>query len=137
MRGLTLTSVASASANPPLFVFSVATESRRLASLRAAPVFSVAFPAADQADVAARFAEPERGGPPIPDGIVFHDSGVPMMSGSRAGAIAHLVDSMQVGSSMLFVAEADEIYTGRDAPPLLYVGRQFATLSPALGAERE
>lgn len=129
VRGLTLTSVASASADPPLFVFSVATQSRRLVSLRAAPRFSVAFPAADQAAVAERFAQPEHGGSPIPEGIEFHDGGVPVLSGSRAGVIARLVGCMQVGSSMLLVAEADEVQTGRAAPPLLYSGRRFGTLS--------
>jgi flavin reductase (DIM6/NTAB) family NADH-FMN oxidoreductase RutF len=135
-RGATIGSFTSLALHPPLISFNVTRGSRLHETLTAAQRFAVHLLASDQADVAAHFADPEldsqaqfapfapfragEGAPPVLDGTL----GVILCRHER---------SMDAGDHTVFVGRVTEVLAGRDAPPLVYHARAYASVSVERG----
>jgi len=127
--GFTATSVISVAAHPAMLAFSVAAGSTARRVLDTAASVVVNFLAADQADVARRFAA--RG----VDRFAGLDhctltTGEPVLPGTTAwvrGVVEHRVP---VGDSLLITARAVLAHRDDDAEPLVYLDRAFPQLAP-------
>lgn len=123
--GLTLSSVASVSADPPVLSFSVTRTTGSAAGILAAPTFVVHFLAETQAAVAEAFARtgaprftPEQGWSELP-------SGEPYLPGATAALRCAVRETLQVGPSVLILADVLEAVPGAPGEPLLYRDRRF------------
>jgi flavin reductase (DIM6/NTAB) family NADH-FMN oxidoreductase RutF len=130
-RGATIGSFTSVALDPPLVSFNVTRGTRLHAALKAARRFAVHLLAADQADLAAHFAElepdgeaqfapfaPERpggGAPPVLDGTL----GVLQCRRERC---------FEAGDHTVFVGRVTAVEPGREAPPLVYHARAYRTV---------
>ncbi len=125
--GLTASSVASVSADPPLLAFSVDRRSARLADLRSAEHLTVSFLAAGQEPVAQLFAV--RGADPLPAlPLARTPSGAPVVAGSRGWIRAAPETQTEVGGSVLIVLRAIELHMTTGRAPLVYWQRRFGTV---------
>lgn len=132
VRGMTLSSVASVSADPPHFIFSVAARSARLPSLLAAPDFSINLLAYDDVHLARSLTL--RGNSRVPGDRVSMRGGPPVLHGARASLVAHLVSRFETGPSVLLLAEARLAQTGDDnAAPLIYLDREYCGVQKEAG----
>jgi flavin reductase (DIM6/NTAB) family NADH-FMN oxidoreductase RutF len=124
--GLTASSVASVSVEPPVLSFSVmGTRTARV--LLAAPSFVVHLLGAGHVDLARGFSHsggsqftPEQGWSVLP-------SGEPILFDAVAalrGTVRHL---LPVGDSTLVVASVLEVFHGPDDRPLIHHAKQFVT----------
>jgi flavin reductase (DIM6/NTAB) family NADH-FMN oxidoreductase RutF len=129
--GLTASSVASVSVEPPALSFSVmGTASARV--ILAAPSFVVHLLGPKHAELAAGFAHssgarftPEQGWSALP-------SGEPFLPGALAALRAEPLHLIPVGDSTLVVASVLEIFPGPEDGPLVYHARKFVTLSEGI-----
>ncbi|GAB3839031.1 flavin reductase family protein [Dactylosporangium cerinum] len=122
--GLTVSSVASVSVNPPALSFSVmATRSAR--ALLAAPSFVVHLLGRRHAGLAQDFAR--SGGPRFTaeQGWETLPTGEPVLPIALAGLRAVPLHRLQVGDSTLVVAEVVDVLTGPDDDRLIYHAKQF------------
>ena len=123
--GLTLSSVASVSADPAVLSFSVTRTTGSAAGILAAPSFMVHFLAETQSDIANAFARtgaprftPEQGWSELP-------TGEPLLAGATAALRCTVRETLQVGPSVLVLADVLEVLEGQTASPLLYQDRRF------------
>ncbi len=124
--GLTVGTLVSLSLEPPLVGFAVGRHAALLELLRRAGRFGVSLLAADQDAVAAHFA---RGVPPIAmwQGIELRDGeGPPLLAGALGWLRGRVASEHEVGDHRFFVGAVDEVELGRAAPPLVYVGQEYA-----------
>ncbi|MGW5878728.1 flavin reductase family protein [Nocardiopsis terrae] len=129
--GLTATSFASVSLDPPLVSFYVAATSRTLPGLHEADGFAVHLLGAGQADLAARFAartgdrfaSPTRWSPGA--------GGVPLLEGVPAVLVCRGHEERRIGDHLLMVGEVVDARS-RDgaAQPLVYHRRAYGSFSP-------
>lgn len=123
-RGMTLSSLASVSAEPPRFVFSVAARSTRLPSLLGAAEFSMNVLGYGDLDLARSLAV--QGNDTVPGELLDRPpGGPPVLRGARAWLAAWPVSRFETGSSVLLLAEARRVGTGADAEPLVYLQREY------------
>lgn len=128
--GLTASSVASVSADPPLLAFSIDRRSTRLLGLRSAEHVTVSFLAAGQESVARLFAA--RGADPLPTApLARTPSGASVVAGSRGWIRAAPVSHTEVGGSVLMVMRALECHMAAGRDPLVYWRRRFGTVVEA------
>jgi flavin reductase (DIM6/NTAB) family NADH-FMN oxidoreductase RutF len=124
VRGMTLSSLASVSADPPRFVFSVAARSTRLPTLLAAPAFSMNVLGYDDVHLARSLAV--QGHDRVPgDRVDAVVPGTPVLRGARAWLAARVVTRFDAGPSVLLLAEAFHAQTADDAEPLVYLDREY------------
>ncbi|MEE6281264.1 flavin reductase family protein [Georgenia sunbinii] len=125
--GLTATSVISVSADPPLLAFSLASTSSSRPALEAAQSLVVNFLAADQSDVAARFA---RRGVDRFEGVDWCPlpTGEPVLRGTTAWVRGRIAHRFPVGDSLLITVHADLAHRADDPEPLVYVDRTYHRL---------
>jgi len=126
--GLTLSSVASVSAEPPVLSFSVTRTTGSAAGILAAPSYLVHFLAADQAPLAKAFAR--TGAPRFTEaqGWQTLTSGEPYLPSATAALRCTTRETVQVGPSVLILADVHEVLPGSGEQPLLYHDRTFITL---------
>lgn len=128
---MTVTSVFSVSAEPPLLVFSASASSSSTPTIRAAETVVVHVPGADQLELAKLAAA--SGVDRFPDGLWMRlPTGEPVYPGAHAWIRGRVKNRIEAGSSTVFVVEAlsssapaadsDEA-DARFARPLVYHNR--------------
>ncbi|HEY1919948.1 MAG TPA: flavin reductase family protein [Streptosporangiaceae bacterium] len=120
--GLTVTTFNSASLDPPLVSFYVARSSATWPRLRAARVFGANVLAADQGDIADRFArrDTDRFGP----GLSWRSGplGVPLIDGAACHVCCELDTVVAVGDHWLVVGLVIDVGSSGAAPLLRHRG---------------
>jgi flavin reductase (DIM6/NTAB) family NADH-FMN oxidoreductase RutF len=102
---MTVTSVFSVSAEPPLLVFSASATSSSTPTIRAATTVVVHIPGADQVELARLAAT--SGADRFPEGLWTRlPTGEPVYPGVHAWIRGRIVNRLEAGSSTLFVVEA-------------------------------
>lgn len=116
--GLTCNSFSSVSLSPPLVLWSLSLRSPNLSNFLQAPHFAVNILAADQVDVAHRFARPAAD---KFEGIVHQPgaSGVPLIEGAAAHLECRNETRYYSGDHVIFIGHVLE-YTCRDCVPLVF-----------------
>lgn len=116
--GLTANSVTSVSLDPPLLLFCPARTASALPTLRATRCFAVNVLAAEQADVADRFA---RRGVDRFAGATWHDlAGLPVLGGALASFACTLEAEHPGGDHVVVVGRVVAMVASGGHDPLLY-----------------
>lgn len=127
--GLTVSSLASLSLDPPLVGASIAHEAAMHELLREAGGFTASLLAGGQEWLAQHFA---RGVPPIGmwHGVPVEEGerGAPLLAGALGWVECRLVSEHATGDHTLFVGEVENVRLGTPAPPLVYVEGAYRTL---------
>jgi flavin reductase len=127
--GLTVSSLASLSLEPPLVGISISRSAALHELLRDAEAFGVSLLAAGQEHLAQHFA---RGVPPIAlwTGIERRagESGVPLLDGALGWLECRLAAEHETGDHTLFVGEVTAVERGPGHPPLIHVGQSYRPL---------
>ncbi|GAA5152331.1 flavin reductase family protein [Microbacterium pseudoresistens] len=133
--GLTLSSVASVSADPPVLVFSVTRATGSAGGILSAPSFVVHFLTTGQEELADAFARtgqprftPEQGWITLP-------TGEPFLSRARVALRARTRETTAVGGSVLVLADVLEVLEGTEGEPLVYHDRQYDRLGSAVSLD--
>ncbi len=124
--GLTASSVASVSAEPPILAFSVSTESRSASVIAGADTVLVHLLGAGQVDLARTFAA--RGSARFTPDMDWETlpSGEPLLHGTRWVLRCDVVGRLPLGSSVLIAAQVVEVLPqNNDGAPLVYHDRTF------------
>ncbi|WP_231580846.1 MULTISPECIES: flavin reductase family protein [unclassified Leucobacter] len=124
--GLTLSSVASVSAEPPVLSFSVTRATGSAGGILSAPSFVVHFLTSGQREVAEAFAR--TGAPRFTDaqGWETLPTGEPYLPSAAVALRCVAREVHPVGPSNLILADVLEVLPGADgAAPLLYQDRRF------------
>ncbi|MDA4895981.1 flavin reductase family protein [Streptomyces sp. MS2A] len=129
--GLTLSSVASVSADPAVLVFSVTKATGSAGGILAAPSMVVHFLRVGQEGTADAFARtgqprftPEQGWQTLP-------TGEPYLPDTRGALRCTIRQTVSVGPSALVLADVHEVLPGGEGEPLLYHDRHYDRLAPA------
>ncbi len=127
--GLTASSVASVSADPPALAFSVTSSAGSAGAVLSAPTFMVNLLRSTQAELARAFAV--SGAPRFtPDqGWTTLDTGEPVLRGAASALRCRPLRTVTVGGSTLILAEVLEIEHGETGSPLVFHDRTFHALS--------
>ena len=127
LLGVTVSSFNSVSLSPPLVLWSLGLQSRKLAAFRACSHFSVNVLAANQVDLARHFSVNQ-----TPWDTVAHTvglGGAPVLPGSLAVFECARRSQHTEGDHMVFIGEVQRC-ARQDGTPLLYQGGQFYTEMP-------
>jgi flavin reductase (DIM6/NTAB) family NADH-FMN oxidoreductase RutF len=130
-RGATIGSFTSLALQPPLVSFNVTRGSRIHATLTAAHRFAVHLLAADQAGIAAHFADPELESEAqfAPLEVVRAGEGAPPVFDDTLGVIVCRHErSMDAGDHTVFVGRVEHVLPGREGAPLVYHAREYGTV---------
>lgn len=130
--GLTVSSVASVSADPPVLSFSCARSSGTAARLVRSDRLAVSVLGADHADVAAAVADPQRRG--FGPDLGWHEGadGLPRLTGAPATMLGTPSQVLTAGASWLVLLAVDDVVLGEAGRPLVYHDRGYATTAPAV-----
>lgn len=123
--GLTLSSIASVSADPPVLSFSVTRATGSAGGILSAGTFVVHFLTTDQAQLALDFA---RTGAPrftSEQGWAVLPTGEPYLPRASTALRCSIRETLPVGPSVLILANVLDTYAGEDADPLIYRDRTF------------
>ena len=127
--GLTATSFASVSLDPPLVSFCVGRESTTWPELREAASFAVNVLATDQAALASRFARKGIDRFAWPTSWHAGPGGVPILDGTAAHLVCEPYDMVAIGDHWLVVGTG----LGSEGVPLLYHRGEYGRFSPHPG----
>ena len=133
--GLTASSVASVSIDPPAIVFSVTRATGSAGGILGAESFVVHLLDARHASLAATFAITGSDRFTAEQGWTELATGEPVLLDARVGLRCRLLHAHSVGSSVVVVAEViGAVFGEEDAehPPMVYLNRQFRDLGEAL-----
>ncbi|HST86704.1 MAG TPA: flavin reductase family protein [Kineosporiaceae bacterium] len=134
--GLLVTSLASVSASPPLVSFNVARTSSSWPALEVAEHLGVHVLAAEQEELATRFARTgvDRFGAPTSWTPGPH--GIPLIQGTAAWAVAVVEERFEVGDHVIVVARLRHAGASDDVGPLLHHDGEYRQVSaPQIGSE--
>jgi flavin reductase (DIM6/NTAB) family NADH-FMN oxidoreductase RutF len=125
--GLTVSSLASLSLEPPLVGISVALEASLHEPLKDADEWAVSFLAGNQEHLAQHFA---RSVPPIAlwDGIDVRADDPRLLAGAAGWLVARTVDLVTTGDHTFFVGEVQRIEEGVAETSLIYLHRSYYAL---------
>ena len=127
--GLTANSFNSVSLSPPLVLWSLSQAASSMAALSKGSHYAINILAADQKDLAERFASKriDRW-----DGVNFIDglAGAPLLAGAAASFECFNRSRYQEGDHVIFVGEVERCSHREGAAPLLYHGGKFYTEHP-------
>jgi flavin reductase (DIM6/NTAB) family NADH-FMN oxidoreductase RutF len=134
-HGMTVTSFTSVSLTPPMILVSIERTTRTHRMLLARRTFAVSLLAADQRDLADRFAGRVADSDDRFAGIAFHTvaSGSPIPEGSLAYLDCRLAAAHGAGTHTLFLGEVIDGGLLRQAPPLIYFDRDYRRLAEGGG----
>lgn len=126
--GLTLSSVASVSADPAVLVFSVTRATGSAGGILSSPSALVHFLVAGQEPIADAFARsgqprftPEQGFRTLP-------TGEPFLPSARVAVRGTIRETHPVGPSSLVLLDVLDVIEGTPGAPLLYVDRHYDSL---------
>lgn len=127
--GLTATSVFSVSAEPPLFVFSISSNSSSAPALAHADTVVVHLLAADQLDAARLFATSGVDRFADADSWSRLDSGEPFLHGTGSWLRGRIINRMDAGNSTVIAVHAIEAAAdASDTAPLVYHNRAWHSI---------
>ncbi|WP_415182831.1 flavin reductase family protein [Phaeovulum sp.] len=126
--GITVNSFASVSLDPALVLWSAARSSLRHAHFSGAPAFAIHVLAADQAELAARFAKRGTGF----DGLsyVLNDQGVPLLSGTLARFECLTEARHQGGDHTIIIGRVTRFTTDAEDEALVFAHGQYGRFTP-------
>ena len=126
-HGLTVSSLASLSLEPPLVGISIALQASLHELLKDAGEWAVSILGGDQEEIAQHFA---RSVPPIAlwDGIAVREDDPRLLQGASGWLIARTVDHVLTGDHTFFVGEVVHIEEGTAPTSLVYVHRGYRAL---------
>ena len=127
--GLTANSFNSVSLSPPLVLWSLSQAASSMAAFSAGSHYAINILAADQKDLAERFASKRAD---RWDGVAFTDgvAGAPLLVGAAASFECFNRSRYQEGDHVIFVGEVEHCTHSAGAAPLLYHGGKFYTEHP-------
>ena len=128
--GFTAISVTSVSAAPPLLSFNVGGTSSTLAVLRAGGRIAVHLLAADQEELARRFAGPAAERFADRASWRWGEDGLPELAGTAARLAGAVTALTPAGDSVVVVGEVRDVAVG-GAPPLVHHDRAYGSFLPA------
>ena len=130
--GMTASSVASVSAEPPLLSFSVAKRASSARVLTSSEVLRVVLLGVHQTALARAFATP--GAPRFTpeQGWVADPAGVPDLPDAPVRLLAGVRRVVPAGESWLVLAQVERVAFGEAAPALLYVDRAYRSVEAPL-----
>ncbi|MFZ4894927.1 flavin reductase family protein [Plantibacter sp. Mn2098] len=123
--GLTASSVASVSADPPVLVFSVTTNAGSAGTVLQASSFVVNLLRSDHVDIARAFAVSGAPRFTTEQGFATRHSGEPVLASAAVALLCRPLQIVPVGASSLIVAEVLDIDEGDPGTPLVYHDRTF------------
>jgi flavin reductase (DIM6/NTAB) family NADH-FMN oxidoreductase RutF len=128
IAGLTVTSLVSLSLHPPLVCFGISTAASAYPVLAKCQTFQVNFLAAEQAEVAVRFATRgvDRFAPPTRWETA--PTGEPVLSNAPARMRCEVVDRLPAGDHVLIIGRALETATRRPHAPLVYHEGRYSSI---------
>lgn len=128
--GMTVSSFASLSLDPPLVIVCIANTSRMPALMRTAQRFAVSLLAADQGDASAAFARSGREPTPTFEGVEEDRTRaeMPVVRGAIAYLDCELHGELVVGDHIIVVGRVVEAVARPDRAPLVYYRRGYRTL---------
>lgn len=123
--GLTASSVASVSAEPPVLVFSVTTSAGSAGSILAAASCVVHLLRSENVEIARSFAV--SGAPRFIEeqGWTTRETGEPLLPDAVVMLRCEIIETVAVGASTLVIARVLEIDEGVAGSPLVYHDRSF------------
>jgi len=126
-RGATIGSFASVSLDPPLVSFNVTHSTRLHDALAETDALAIHFLAADQADMATRFAIPDLSGADQLDAFdhQLEDGLPPLLAGVLSTLVCTTEATVQAGDHTVVIASVDAIRPGRETAPLLYYEQSY------------
>lgn len=127
--GMTASSVASVSADPPLLSFSVAKRSSSARVLTSSEMLRVVLLGTHQTALARAFATSGADRFTPQQGWVDDPAGVPDLPDAPARLLAGVRRVVPAGESWLVLAQVERVTFGAAAPPLLYVDRAYRAAS--------
>ena len=127
--GLTANSFNSVSLDPPLVLWSLARAAGSLAAFRTGSHYAINILAADQKDLAERFALK---GADRWQGVAFTEGagGAPLLAGAAAIFECFNRSRYEEGDHVIFVGEVERCSHTAGASPLLFHGGEFYTEHP-------
>ena len=127
--GLTANSFNSVSLQPPLVLWSLARAAGSMAALSTGSHYAINILAADQKDLAERFAS---GRADRWQGVAYTDgaSGAPLLNGAAASFECFNRSRYEEGDHVIFVGEVERCTHRAGAAPLLFHGGKFYTEHP-------
>lgn len=127
--GLTANSFNSVSLQPPLVLWSLAQAAGSMAALSTGSHYAINILAADQKDLAERFAS---GRADRWQGVAYTDgaSGAPLLDGAAASFECFNRSRYEEGDHVIFVGEVERCNHRAGAAPLLFHGGKFYTEHP-------
>ena len=131
LYGLTVSSLASVSADPPLVSVCINNGNRAAQMIASSGRFAVSVLGSDQQDASNYFAksgrEPTEGFVQI-DGS-WTDSGLPVVAGAMAWLVCEVHEAVAAGTHTLFIGRVLDAGTAGDATPLLYWRRGYRSIA--------
>ncbi|GAA2179066.1 flavin reductase family protein [Brooklawnia cerclae] len=129
--GLTASSIASLSTDPPALSFSVMRDGGSAGGILHARTFLIHLLGEQHRDIADAFARPD--GPRfVPEqGWRRLPTGEPHLPSAPAALRARPLEIVEVGASRLIAAEVLDVVPGPEASPLLYHDHRYLTLACA------
>src|SRR5688500_17793070 len=127
--GLTVSSFASLSMEPPLVLVCIGNKNRLPTMIRESSAFAISLLAKDQGDASRALARSGR--EPGADLDVPADecgNGLPVVKGAVAHLVCELHSELVVGDHTIVVGRVVEAVASPDREPLLYYRRRYRTL---------
>ena len=127
--GLTANSFNSVSLSPPLVLWSLSQAASSMAAFSAGSHYAINILAADQKDLAERFASKRAD---RWDGVPFDEgaAGAPLLVGAAASFECFNRSRYEEGDHVIFVGEVERCAHRAGASPLLFHGGKFYTEHP-------
>lgn len=129
-HGMTVSSFASISLDPPLVAISLQTASHTHVLLSRAFAFGVTILAANQQPLSERFAGRAGDASTRLEGVETETlaTGAPFIKGGLAFLDCRVTQAIQAGTNTLFIAEVVAVKTGDRESPLVYQDRTYRLL---------
>jgi len=128
-HGLTVSSFASVSLDPPLVLFSRKNTNNVQKALVVGDRIVINILSRDQKELAYRFANPKLDNEARFDQVDYElSNGVPILQGSKSAIEADVYDYFDSGDHTIFVCEAKQLHFNKALEPLVYFGGSFYDL---------
>jgi flavin reductase (DIM6/NTAB) family NADH-FMN oxidoreductase RutF len=130
-RGMTATSLASISLQPPLVSFAIATTASAWPTFASADRVAVHLLGHEQSALASRFATSGIDRFAEPTRWEYVDGTIPVLSDAPTVLLATISDRLVAGDHRVIVAHVIEVLDRHDAEPLVYHDGGYRTLASA------